>query len=441
MSKKNTGYQTSKYTILQVTGLCLIVLSILYLLITQLYFEITGEIIAIDFFVIMLGISFVFPDLLSGTTGLSTMRIVVFMMVNVICMLLLKIGWSAASLKSIGIDEYWMGIIAFVFGSKATQSYFESKMAIKQPVNINAYSKAQIAQIAIQQNQDQLKNRFKNIASISDAVKDLSGEETHTVAIYLKDNDTEGLPNSLTAKLADGTELIMATEIITSVGEGKIHIAQSTDFVSDISSPDFLGSICCLVKSVSDPDFYGAVTSGHIYSSGVFKNIGGVLDNNEQVKALISGIANYQWFFQVINNMQDLAIVRLNDKPQKEDHYQSFSQGYYEVADKDVCQQTANVTIISKGNNIRDAYIVDHNISVGVTYNNNDTKYISGIILIGDNTNRNLSSTLTKPGDSGSCVYHKGTKKLIGMILGGDNRFSYVLSISETLANYNFIPL
>lgn len=302
-------------------------------------------------------------------------------------------------------------------------------------------ARAQIAQIAIQQNQDQLKNRFRNIASISDAVKDLSGEETHTVAIYLKDNDTTGLPNRLTARLTDGTSQIISTEIITGVGNGKIHIAQSADSVSDINSPDFLGSICCLVKSVTDPDFFGAVTSGHIYSNGAFKNVGGILDSDEQVTALISGKSDYKWFFQLITNMQDLAIVRLKDKPTKKDNFQSFAEGYFEVTDDDICKKTANVTIVSRDNHIRNAYIVDYNISVGVTYKENDTKYISGIILIGDQSNRSLSSTVTKPGDSGSCVYHTETKKLIGMILGGDEKFSYVLGISETLANYNFIPL
>lgn len=87
-----------------------------------------GKQVAIFFFIIMLGMSFAFPTLLEGPNNdLSTMRITVFMMVNVICMLILKNGWDAGSMKNIGVDEYWMGIIAFVFGAKATQSFFESK--------------------------------------------------------------------------------------------------------------------------------------------------------------------------------------------------------------------------------------------------------------------------------------------------------------------------
>ena len=78
----------------------------------------------------MLGFAFAFPDLLQDQNkGLSTMRIVTFMMINVICMLLLKVGWNCKSFEDIGINGYWMGIIAFVFGAKAAQSYFESKTA------------------------------------------------------------------------------------------------------------------------------------------------------------------------------------------------------------------------------------------------------------------------------------------------------------------------
>ena len=86
----------------------------------------TGKQIAVDFFIIMLGMCFAFPSLLKGgDDNLSTMRIVVFMMVNVICMLMLKNGWGLSDLSQLGIDANWMGIIAFVFGGKVVQSYFE----------------------------------------------------------------------------------------------------------------------------------------------------------------------------------------------------------------------------------------------------------------------------------------------------------------------------
>src|SRR4029079_3337824 len=130
----------------------------------------------ISFFIIMLGMAFAFPSLLKGRgKEVSTMRIVVFMMVNVICLLLIKIGWDPRikSLSEIGLDQYWMGVIAFVFGAKALQSYFESKMAVpketpKSGMAAVDYNNADIAKLAVEQNQQFLKIKFPNILSVSD---------------------------------------------------------------------------------------------------------------------------------------------------------------------------------------------------------------------------------------------------------------------------------
>lgn len=132
---KNEG----KVSFLQITGFILILLGILYFIGKFVYnvllnfksvpaINLTAEEVAILFFIIMLGVALAFPTLLEDQNkGLSTMRLVVFMMINVICMLLLKIGWNAKDLSAIGVNQYWMGIIAFVFGAKAVQTFFESR--------------------------------------------------------------------------------------------------------------------------------------------------------------------------------------------------------------------------------------------------------------------------------------------------------------------------
>jgi hypothetical protein len=140
----------------QILGFLLIGLGILYMSFFLLPGnKASGEGMSISFFITMLGVSFAFPSLLEGNEGLSTMRIVVFMVTNVICMLLLKIGWNDKidSLKEIGLDEWWMGVIAFVFGAKAAQSFFESKMASIKDPNINGIIDQQI-----QYKQNALKN-------------------------------------------------------------------------------------------------------------------------------------------------------------------------------------------------------------------------------------------------------------------------------------------
>ncbi len=316
----------------QLIGFFLILIGVLYLLSKIIYpihcgnTPLNGEKLAITFFIIMLGMSLAFPSMLRDKNdGLSTMRIVVFMMINVICILLLKIGWDAKNLADIQLNEYWMGVIAFVFGAKATQSYFESKFATQKETSTNVgmaainYTNADIAKLALEQNQQYLKVKFPNIVSISDAVHNLDQTETHVIALYLKDKNSLGIPDKLEVKMSDGSIKTIATEIINNVGAATIHIAQNKDVISDSSKPDYIGSICCMVKSNTDPDFFGVVTSGHIYSNGSFGNCGGPLSDEQKKNILINGTKSGEWYFQLMNNQQDLAIAKLDSKPDMND--------------------------------------------------------------------------------------------------------------------------
>lgn len=141
MDRKLIHHSSEKISFLQIIGFIVILATLLYLFILQLFNStLKAEVVAIAFFIIMLGIIFVFPDMMKDANKeLSTMRIVVFMIINVFCILSIKIGWDAKNFKDIGVDQYWMGIVAFTFGAKATQSYFESKLAA---VNTQAASSA-----------------------------------------------------------------------------------------------------------------------------------------------------------------------------------------------------------------------------------------------------------------------------------------------------------
>src|ERR1700743_3275848 len=100
MSIKLFQHKEEKVSVLQVAGFFLILAGLVCLFIvifsrpnqpSDFNYKRDGEAIAVLFFVIMMGVALVFPDLLQDRTkGLSTMRIVVYMMVNVICMLFIK---------------------------------------------------------------------------------------------------------------------------------------------------------------------------------------------------------------------------------------------------------------------------------------------------------------------------------------------------------------
>lgn len=396
--------------------------------------------ISIAFFTTMLGVAFAFPDMLRGQTKeISTMRIIVFMFANVICMLLLKTGWDKASLQDIGLNGYWMGVIAFVFGAKATQSYFENARSLlpgsdtKANSEILALTAAELARLAIIQNRDELLARYPNIECVSNTMK----EGKATVTLYVKDDKTDSLPKEVSVSLKNGSIVKVPTELIPGAGEGKPHIGQATDELSDSYSPTYYGSVCCLVDSTTNPNFKGIVTSGHVFTYGDFRDFGGVLGPDQKRDGLLNGKPSTQLFFQQMKFNQDIAITEIRDKAAIPNDYLSFASGFYQVSESDLHTSAPNITIASRQNNIRDAYILDFDVSFEIRYFNTP-RYIRNIILIGSTNDRTTSQTVSSGGDSGSCVYHTETGKLIGMLLGGNAKFSFVLPLQDILNAFNF---
>lgn len=318
-----------KLTYVQLFGFLLIAFGVVYLAsyllpsgvihafpALQLDEDPTPDGIAIGFFTTMLGVAFAFPDMLKGQTKeISTMRIIVFMFANVICMLLLKIGWNKDSLQDVGLDGYWMGVIAFLFGAKATQSYFENAKSIAAAKDAPAaddspLSRVELARLAVNQNRDELMARYPNIESVSDTLKD--GNSTAT--LYLSDHDSTAIPKEVSATLKNGSVIKVPTEVITGSGKGIPHVGQAGDELSDSNSPTYYGSVCCLVSSVTNPDFKGLVTSGHVFTYGDFRDYGGVLRATQRRQALLNGNPSAQLFFQQMKFNQDLAIVELTDQ-------------------------------------------------------------------------------------------------------------------------------
>jgi hypothetical protein len=436
--EKNEG----KLTALRFIGFCLMAIGVLSLMICSFNTGATvANVIAVSFFITMLGFSLAFPSLLEGSEGLSTMRIVVFMMTNVICMLMLKIGWTSSiqSLEDIGIDQYWVGIIAFTFGAKATQSFFESRLAVpKEPgkkgmANVE-YTSAEIAQLALLQNEQFLKVKFPNIFIISDAVADASKGDTHVIALYLKDNNAEGIPDKLEVKMPDGSTQLIETEIIKGSGSARIQYSQLNSEVNNDSEIEYPGSLCCGVRKTDDPNFLGIVTAAHIYTVGQFKPYFGELNAGKQNGIRLNGQHSGKWKYMALNHSQDLAVAILDPNITQDENYMKFYNKFYTISDQDVREKT-QITMLSRNNKEKTGYIIDYKIGLDVDYEQSSFK--KNVILISAVPNREKPQPISDDGDSGSCVYDAKSKKLIGILLGTSHNFSLVLPIEETLKSFN----
>ncbi len=432
-NRKLINSKEGKISIIQMIGFFLILIGI-GIIIISVFTSNNPSIIAIAFFITMLGIAFAFPKLLKGNDGLSTMRIVVFMMVNVICLLLIKIGWDKTSLEQIGLNQWWTGVIAFVFGAKATQSYFENKWAVPESETPKVgtaaleYTNAEIAKLAVVQNEQYLRVKFPNIVSISDAVHDLNQTESHVITLYLKDNNTTGIPDKLEVKMPDGSVKTIGTEIVKNVGVGKIHVNQK----SIVDRGSCKGSVCCVVNT--NQGFNAIVTAGHIYSNSKNFSCGGKIDTNKQTQVNIDGKIG-KWIFQLINYKNDIALAGLETGIDYKNYVSFKGKTYYKITDADV--KKTQVKLISNISDERMGYILDYDTCWDIEYSDTVASK-NNIIVIGSTDDRDSSKTVSQSGDSGGCVYEPVTGNLVGLILGGNDSFTWVLSIEEILKQNNY---
>ncbi len=96
-----------------------------------------GALPAGSFLAVMLGIAFAFPSMLEESPGyISTMRIVVFAVVMVFCVIYIKIGWSVGTIGEFKIDDTWVYILGLAFGSKAIQKFGEETETVKSETKV-----------------------------------------------------------------------------------------------------------------------------------------------------------------------------------------------------------------------------------------------------------------------------------------------------------------
>lgn len=118
------------FSILQLIGFIAMLAGIISMSVAAfLSYPFIPSLVAVSFFVIMLGMCFAFPAMLEGPDGPSAMRITVFMIISLVSLLTIKIGWAEGirSLKEIGLDQAWVALAGFAVGAKATQKFIETR--------------------------------------------------------------------------------------------------------------------------------------------------------------------------------------------------------------------------------------------------------------------------------------------------------------------------
>lgn len=292
---------------------------------------------------------------------------------------------------------------------------------------------ARVARHALRQHALVLKQQFPQIVSLSDAAVPGSRGRRYVLTIYLSNHEVSGLPESLPVRLPDGRSALIGTEIIPGLGTGSVHICQQDGICCNTDKP---GSICCLVHNRQGDRLL--VTAGHIYSSGSMRNYGGDLDATQQLNMLANGAISGTWVFQQIDWVNDIALARV-DPFQEDPALISFAaKGYYEVGSSDVGHTCVRLVSNSSEPRVRDAFILDYNTSWDIEYADGwDVR--NNVVVVGSTADRKTSQTVSRGGDSGGCVFEPVSGKLVGLIVGGNDRYTWVLPVRTLLESRKYV--
>jgi hypothetical protein len=124
----NEKHQKTLGAAVIITGLVGFLVTVILGGIDGVHFPDNGSVPAVSILFIIIGMAFFFPDLLQGPCGgMSTMRMLVFIIITVFAVLTVKIGWMTHSFDEFRIDSTWVYILGLAFGGKVVQQMSEQQ--------------------------------------------------------------------------------------------------------------------------------------------------------------------------------------------------------------------------------------------------------------------------------------------------------------------------
>lgn len=467
----------------QIFGIIIMVFSVIRLCFIDIHSDTLSTIISIDFFLIMLGFAITFPEMLSDETkGLSTMRMVVFMVTNIICMIFINVGFKGGiiSLKDVGIDSIWLGLFAFIFGAKAIQSFFESNIFGKRIVNndeidqkssqedqnnkwenLNEEQQYSLISDCINTNEDKWFLEYPNITGIGYGMKQINDLVTNTRSIVfhvpIKQKPGDKIISIPKTIVYNG--FVIPTDIIKSQsGSANSYVKPDSIYPGEVNNPKKIGSGISRIKEEKCTGTLGLIVKRNDGDSNkrylltcfhvlfpekiseetvvetLFDNFGeetGVICPSAEDESQFNNsvlIANaYKGKF---GKFVDCGIAELIDDTIEPKLFDGTAlNGKYTPDSIDVKIKTS-IKMFGRTSRWQSGRILQTNVSKIILYNGNISRRLSNLIQV---------TKISSPGDSGACVMLKNTNKVIGILVATDeiNDYSYVIPINSVLNSLN----
>jgi hypothetical protein len=284
-----------------------------------------------------------------------------------------------------------------------------------------------IARLAIAQNNARLRKEFANVYLLLPAFYVQHGRREPCVDICIRDGNVGSLPRYLVVEFPDRREGSVPTRVIPNFKNPKPHTGRGAPIAND-GSTNFIGTLGCIVTDSKSSSY--ALTCNHVLTAGTFDSPGSIGD---QADDLTGGATNKigTWAAGVMNVQVDAALIQLAAGVPVQSN--GLSTAVYPVSDSD--SGTTGVALTGALSGQVAGYIIHVDQPFDVDYKN-QTVSMTGLISLSMDFHSNNFTTLTQDGDSGSAVYHAVNKQLIGMVVGGNDQFTFVIPMQRALSSF-----
>lgn len=290
------------------------------------------------------------------------------------------------------------------------------------------------AKMAITSNSSSLLRQFPNITKMIAAFDIEDQNRVPCVDICLKDSDSKSVPPFLTYQKPDGTTGTIKVRVIPNFS-GVNPQAGRGDQVFNANTPAFVGTVACILGG-SDPSTMYALTCNHVLTGKNFADPGNLgQEAQENLQGDVTDLG--PWIAGKMSNTVDAAVIQITDTSTINPNNLNATDPYF-VGESD-CSLTT-VELQGGMSDLKSGIIIHVNQSMPVNYLNQQVT-VDGLITVSATNNPNDFSPVTVEGDSGSLVYHASLRKPIGMVLGANDQFTYIMPINSVIKAFPSLGL
>lgn len=285
---------------------------------------------------------------------------------------------------------------------------------------------SQESQIAIKEN-DFIK-KLPNVIQVLPGVQSDSGKNVHCAEVHLSDDDTSKIPSFLPFSLGDGQIIKVPTFIIPHVEIPDVHYSPGDSITFDPYRS--IGSIGIVLKEIYGNDQF-VLTCSHVMNSGDSIARQRVLRPTERfpVVEIKSKKRIGEHYYEFCNDTLDIALI--GPVQEVDNKLNSTTSLHHEILTPSVDDVLNRRAVTMMGGQSGKVQGVIQNINVDYTVKYQDQRVdMKGLILVSQWNNGWHS--LSRLGDSGSVVYD-ADHKAIGIVLGGNSQFTFVIPMSKIL--------